>query len=271
MSEFARKFASFSGGLRMLPPYGAEAERRFGPGRQVYGNGFLLEWAYEAAGAFSFVPENGMIPGDADKNGRVSDEELLEVSDEEFGGKLFVPWKPFKHPTLGAVEIGGFTKFTKPNPPPGKYLEKLVQTYGAMYLYWASTLPRLALRETVATPEAGAFKVRAIVENIGLLPTYVTEKSVENRYAQPVVVTLTTSPGVELVMGEPRVKLGHLGGVGFDYRPALSSGQAQGGAGPSREVSWIVRAPAAGGWVEITAAAPKAGAVRKRVMLGKGN
>jgi len=55
MGAFAQKFASLSGGLRMLPPYGAEAERRFGPGRQIYGYGFLLEWAYEMTGAFSFV------------------------------------------------------------------------------------------------------------------------------------------------------------------------------------------------------------------------
>lgn len=268
MGEFARKFASLSGGLRMLPPYGAEAERRFGPGRQVYGHGFLLEWAYEMTGAYSFVPEHGMIPGDADKNGRVSDEELLAVSDQEFGGKLFVPWKPFTHPTLGAVEIGGFVKFTKPNPPPGKYLERLVQTYGAMYLYWASALPRLALRDTAATLEAGGFKVRAVVENLGLLPTSVTEKAIENHYAQPVVVTLTTGPGVDVVMGDRRVRLGHLSGVGFDYRPALSSGLAQGASGPSREVSWIVRAPASGGWVEIVATTPKAGTVRQRVALG---
>lgn len=267
MGAFARKFASLSGGLRMLPPYGAEAERRFGPGRQVYGYGFLLEWAYEMTGAFSFVPENGIIPGDTDKDGRVSDEELLGVSDQEFGGKLFVPWKAFTHPTLGAVEIGGFVKFTKPNPPPGKYLEKLTQTYGAMYLYWASTLPRLTLRDATATPVGGTFKVRAVVENVGLLPTYVTEKSIENRYARPVIVTLASSPGVDILAGDDRMKIGHLGGVGFDYRPALSSGQAQGAAGPSREVSWMVRAPASGGWVEIAATTPKAGTVRTRVAL----
>jgi hypothetical protein len=74
---------------------------------------------------------------------------------------------------------------------------------------------------------------------------------------------------VDLVMGDRRVRLGHLGGAGFDYRPALSSGLAQGASGPSREVSWIVRAPTAGGWVEIVATTPKAGTVRQRVTLGK--
>jgi len=265
MGAFAQKFASISGGLRMLPPYGAEAERRFGPGRQVYGRGFLLEWAYEMAGAYSFVPENGMIPGDADGNGRVTDEELIRVSDGEFAGSLFAPWTPFDHPTLGRVEIGGFVKFTKPNPPPGKYLERLVGVYGEMYLYWAATLPRLAFREAAASPEGDLFKVRATVENQGLLPTHVTAKAVENGYAAPVVVTLAAGPGVEVVMGAPRAVLGHLSGAGFDYRQALSSGQAAESA-PSRDVSWMVRGPA-GGWVEIVATAAKSGTIRTRVTL----
>ena len=265
MGAFAQKFTSLSGGLRMLPPYGAEAERRFGPGRQVYGHGFLLEWAYEMAGAYSFVPEHGMIPGDADGNGRVSDEELIKVSDEEFGGRLFAPWTPFDHPTLGPVEIGGFVKFTKPNPPPGKYLERLVNVYSEMYLYWASTLPRLAFGATTAEPESGLFKVRATVENQGLLPTHVTAKAVENGYADPVVVTLAAGPGVEVVMGAPRVVVGHLSGAGFDYRQPLSSGQGAESA-PSRDVSWMVRGPA-GAWVEVTATAEKAGTTRTRVTL----
>lgn len=266
MGAFAQKFASISGGLRMLPPYGAEAERRFGPGRQVYGHGFLLEWAYEMAGAFSFVPENGMIPGDADRSGRVSDEELIKVSDEEFGGRLFVPWTPFEHPTLGEVEIGGFVKFTKPNPPPGKYLERLVQVYGEMYLYWASTLPRLAFRAAAVERVGDLFKVRATVENAGLLPSHVTAKAVENGYADPVVVTLAAGPGVEVVTGSPRVVVGHVSGAGFDYRQAVSSGQAQAGSAPARDATWMVRGPE-GGWVEITATAAKAGTIRTRVTL----
>jgi len=268
MGAFAQKFASISGGLRMLPPYGDEAERRFGPGRRVYGHGFLLEWAYEMAGAYSFVPEHGMIPGDADGNGRVTDEELVKVSDEEFGGRLFAPWTPFDHPTLGPVEIGGFVKFTKPNPPPGKHLARLVRVYGEMYLYWASALPHLAFREAAATSEGDLFEVRATVENQGLLPTHVTAKAVENGYAEPVVLTLATGPGVEIVMGTPRVVVGHLSGAGFDYRQAVSSGQAQGRSAPSRDVGWMVRGPAEG-WVEITASASKAGTVRTRVTLAR--
>lgn len=268
MAAFARKVAALSGGLRMVAPYGAEAERRFGPGRQVYGYGFLMEWAYEMTGAFSFVPEHGMIPGDADRDGRVSDEELVRLSDTEFGGALFVPWKPVAHPTLGPVEIGGFVKFTKPNPPPGRYLERLVETYGALYLYWAGTLPHLVVRDASATREGPHVVVRAVVENDGLLPTYVTEKSREHGYADPVTVTIEPGPGVALVMGERRTVVGHLRGRGFDVRRAVSSGLAQERLGASREVRWLLTANrGADRSVTITARAAKAGTVRARVSL----
>jgi hypothetical protein len=260
MEAFAARFAARSGGLEILPPYGAHAQRRFG--RDVYGHGFEMEWAYEQAGAYAFSPEHGFIPGDADRDGRVTDEELIQVSDREFGGLLFVPWTPFAHPTLGPVEIGGFVKFTRPNPPPGRYLDSLVRVYGAMYQYWAETLPRLLVRDAEASVEADRIVVRAVVENAGRLPTNVTAKAVATGRAGPVVVTLATSPGVELVEGERRDTLGYLPGTGLGESAAAER------AGGSREVRWTVRAPAGPGhWVEITGAAAKAGTARVRLSL----
>jgi len=32
---------------------------------------------------------------------------LLKYQDEKFAGKMFIPWKKFKHPELGEGEIGG--------------------------------------------------------------------------------------------------------------------------------------------------------------------
>ncbi|NJD20330.1 MAG: hypothetical protein FIA95_13760 [Gemmatimonadetes bacterium] len=266
---FANRFAEISGGLKLIGNYGAEAEKRFGPGRLVYGYGTMKEWVYEMAGAFSFTVETGMLPGDYDKDGEVSDAEYLRVSDEEFGGRLFVDYKPFRHPTLGDVEIGGFTKWTKPNPPPGKYLAKLVDTYGKMSLYWASTMPHLAIRELVAQPVPGGYRVESTVENAGFLPTNVTEKSIQNGYAAPVWVTLTASPNVEVIDGTAlRRNVGHLQGIGFNFPRAVSSGGGPGGVSQSRDVSWMVHVKdGASAWVEVTAATPKAGIAVRRITL----
>ena len=42
---------------------------------------------------------------------------LLAFSDKELQGKGYVTWTPFKHPTLGDVEIGGMVPFTDTTPP----------------------------------------------------------------------------------------------------------------------------------------------------------
>ncbi len=268
---FAEKFAALSGGLKLVSNYGPEAERRFGPGRLVYGYGTLKEWVYDMTGAFGFTIETGMLPGDYNKDGSVSDEEMLRVSDEEFGGKLFVDWKPFDHPTLGSVELGGFTKWCRPNPPAGKYLQRLVDTYGAMNLYWASTLPHLAIREFTAQPIAGGFKARAVVENLGLLPTNLTEKAIENKYARPVLVTLSASPNAEVVAGEARQRIGHLPGIGFRFRRAVSSGSGSRAETGFRELTWIVHVKdQSAAWLEVQASTPKAGVAKKRVTLDPG-
>jgi hypothetical protein len=265
---FAEKWSALSGGLKLVSNYGPEAEKRFGPGRLVYGYGTMKERVYEMTGAFGFTIETGMLPGDYDKDGTVTDAEMLRVSDEEFGGRLFVDWKPFKHPTLGDVEIGGFTKWSRPNPPAGKYLQKLVDTYGKMNLYWASMLPHLAIRDVTSQPVSGGYKVKAVVENVGFLPTNVSEKSIENKYARPVLVTITASPNVEVTLGEARLKIGHLLGVGFNFPRALSSGGGPDEVSQARDVTWIVRvkdrAPA---WIEVMAATPKAGVAKRRLTL----
>jgi hypothetical protein len=248
MAAFEARFAALSGGLGFEAPYGPAAIRRFG-------------WAYEMAGAFSFSPEHGFIPGEPGPDGRVPDAELLRISDSQYGGSLFVPWTPFEHPTLGPVELGGFVKFTKPNPPPGPALERLVDVYSRMYAFWASTLPRLELPSVDVRPAGEAWLVTATVANHGALPTYVTAKALGHGYPEPVSVELILGPGVEILEGEVRRVVGHLDGIGL-------GAEAPGTTGPvAQTVSWRVRSTGADAWVEVSAATPKAGAVRQRVVL----
>lgn len=61
---------------------------------------------------------------DEDEDKKISQDEILSFLDNEAGGKWFVPWKPYDHPQLGRVEIGGLVnKFSVENPPP-EFLEK---------------------------------------------------------------------------------------------------------------------------------------------------
>ena len=90
-----------------------------------------------------------------------------------------------------------------------------------------------------------------------------------NEVARPVLVTLTTSPNVEIVAGDARFEIGHLLGTAFQFGRAVSSGSASGGASQSRPVSWVVRSrDRAAGWVEVVASTPKAGVARTLLTVG---
>ena len=256
LTAFVAPLDALPGGAPMRSPHGAIALSR--AGRLEYGFGVLIDWASEQHGAFAVAPELGLTPGDADGDGEVSDRELLQLSDREFGGRLFVPWKPFAHPTLGRVEIGGFVKFARDNPPAGAPLERAARAWAGVYAAWASRLPRLQLDGVTTVAEHGGITIRATVENAGALPTNVTTRAVAQRSAAPVVVTLTVSPGVELLGDTARLDIGALPG-----RDAPDGSHR-------RELVWAVRLPAdAQGthWAEIVVSSVKAGTVRRRVAL----
>src|SRR4030065_2987880 len=79
---------------------------------------------------------------------------LLAWSDKELGKTGFVEWKPFKHPTLGDVEIGGAVPFTD-NTPPAKMIDGLVkgQVPGARGV--AKKMARIKIADTAVQKLSG--------------------------------------------------------------------------------------------------------------------
>lgn len=47
-----------------------------------------------------------------------AERERLKFSDNLAQGELFKPWKPFKHPQSGDIEIGGWVKMSSRLPHP---------------------------------------------------------------------------------------------------------------------------------------------------------
>jgi hypothetical protein len=83
----------------------------------------------------------------------------------------FVNWTPYKHPTLGDVEIGGFKPYATTNPPISK-IPELGKAHAEFALYLASLFPRIAVADLSATNLGGGlFRIKAEVENKGFLPT----------------------------------------------------------------------------------------------------
>ena len=147
---------------------------------------------------------------------------LLAWSDKELGGKGFVAWKPFKHPTLGDVEIGGAVPFTD-NTPPAKMIDGLLTGQVPWVFEVAKKMARIGIADAkVKKLGSGVYEVKAWIENKGGLP-YPTAMAGRNQHVLPVIVTLG-GQGFEIVQGKKR--------------SLVQTVPAQG----SQPVTWIVRA-----------------------------
>jgi hypothetical protein len=146
---------------------------------------------------------------------------LLAFSDAELEGKGFVPWKPFPHPTLGEVEIGGAVPFTDNTPPPGK-IESLLKGQVPWVFEVAGEMARIQIAQTkVESLGSDVYRVEVWVENIGTFP-YPTAMGKRNTRILPVVVTLE-GQGLSIVEGKPRMLIQTIDGH------------------KSVKVSWIIR------------------------------
>jgi murein tripeptide amidase MpaA len=196
------------------------------------------------------------------------DLKLLKWSDEQCGGKAHVNWRPFKHPQLGDVEIGGWDKMNYWRNPPPHLREREVARFPAWMTQIALSLPKLEhVRTEVRALGPDTWRVRFAVANAGYLPAYVTKRALERKTVRGVVfeIHLPDQAEVSLVSGKHREEGPQLEG----HAPKVS----QQAFLPNREITadravgeWVVRAPK-GTHIALTARADRAGAVRAEVSL----
>ena len=191
---------------------------------------------------------------DYDRNGRVDETEVFRWHDENRAGKDdFRPWTPYRHPTLGDVEIGGWNpKFYSQNPPPD-LLETWARNEALFNLYLAQQLPHVRVASVEASPvggSPGAWEVRATVTNEGLIPTAL-EVAKRVKMVKPDTVTLALAAGQSLAKapaGEPA------------QRAAVEVGWLK--PGETRTVSWRVAGP---GRATVTVGSTRGGVDRKDI------
>jgi hypothetical protein len=160
---------------------------------------------YELFGIFSMGDEHWESP-DYNKDGDVSEEERLRWNDWEMGGRLFVNWHPFKHPTLGDVEIGGWVR-SKNSPPEGKLIQKECEMGNDYVLYVAGIAPKIKVGKVdIKDKKNGIYQVEIAVENQGLIPT-ATQQAEALGLAEAIVLEAWPDENLEVLFGEPRVKL----------------------------------------------------------------
>lgn len=222
-------------------------------------HGDFATWTYEQLGLLVFCDElwdvrarGGKDYVELSKMNKERDLDGLEEvelgalkwNDEVLHGEGFVDWRPFEHPQLGPVELGGWDRILRNNAPP-KLLEETCEKMTQFLTAHAQASPRLRAEfyEVKAVGD-GVYRIAVAVRNDGHLPTNVTRQAVKMQQAPPVEARILLAEGDELVVGEVVEEIGHL--------------ERYGGR---KKVEWVVRfAGEVGGRVEIVS--KKAGVVR---------
>jgi hypothetical protein len=194
------------------------------------------------------------------------DLKLLKWSDEQCDGQAHNDWRPFQHPQLGAVEIGGWDRMNYWRNPPPALREREAARFPAWLTQIGLALPKLEVLSTgVEALGPGTWRVKFAVANAGYLPSYVTKRAIERKTARACVFEIGLPEGASLVHGRRRIE-----GPQLEGHAPKNSLQA---FLPEREVTadralaeWVVRAPA-GTTLTLKARAGRAGAVEASVVL----
>ncbi len=145
-----------------------------------YGNSFELlydsygdttDHTYGRHGAISFVVELNGTQQDFNNDKRVSPEETMKFNDELTQGRMFVDWKPYKHPQYGDIEIGGYKHDT--GRPPEGFLNVEECHRNAMFILFSGYhLPLLKMQTPEVTKvKDGLYRVHVPILNERGIPS----------------------------------------------------------------------------------------------------
>jgi murein tripeptide amidase MpaA len=272
-----KRFSELGAKLTGYPAISIWHDFKYHPKEVISGT---QDWMYEHLGALFWVVEIWAPNREAGitdykwidwyREHPVEDDlKLIKWSDEHCGGQAHVDWKPFMHPQLGAVEIGGWDKMNFWRNPPPPLREREAARFPRWMTTIALSLPKLELLRTeVRALGPDTWRVRIAVANSGWLPSYVSKRALERKTVRGVIFEIhipDNDGAVSLVSGKPRMEGPQLEG----HAPKTS----QNAFLPGREITadravgeWVVRAPK-GTRLAIGARSDRAGAVRAEVVL----
>lgn len=233
----------------------------------------LTEWAYEQHGIIAYTSElwdrlgragiqrEAFLQADTPEKREATQLQLLAWNDRELGGRGFINWRPFSHPQLGEVEIGGWDpKFVLQNPP-AHLLEAECHRNALWALRGAAALPEVGVAEVKAQlVEENVWKLTAVFDNGGYLPTYGTNKARQVGAVKPDRAFIEGE--FQLLSGRREHEIGFLGG----YLNGQTTGYGVMPLQPSSRVTWLLRAKP-GTELTIGIKSQRGGLAKRRLVL----
>lgn len=244
----------------------------FTPDKSLKRYGSSIDWSFGALGIPTFSTElwdvfkaAGIQRTDFYPLRHFSENDQLKLlawQDNSLGGDGFMPWTPFDHPQLGRVEIGGWKRiYTFRNPPPAQYLREMAAVNCRFTLRHAAASPKLRLRDCqVEALGDHLHRISATVENIGFLPTNLSQQAIAMHEAKPVTVELTGPSEMQPIHGALRQEIGHLAGR---FQRNMAYSRFYDWPLSSKAVQWTVRLPAdVSAHFQLRAGCPRSGFVQ---------
>jgi len=175
------------------------------------------------------------------------DRQLLRWMDNE-GVDGFVNWTKYNHTDLGEVEIGGFKPDAVTNPPAAR-IASLGASHAEFAVYLSSLYAKVKIAETEVTDHGGGiFRIRAVVENVGILPTAFAQ-GVTARSVKPTMVQLGVDPEA-IISGSNKTNF-------F---------QALAGSGNRQKYEWLIKGNS-GDRIELKVVSQKGGSDKTTITL----
>ena len=249
-------------------------EFQYMPGEHISGS---FDWIYEHLGMFTWTIEIWNPKKEAGIESKEwihwfrdhpieDDLKIFEWAQRVSSNQGHLDWKPFDHPQLGKVEIGGWNRMhVFANPPPA-LREKEIARFPQWLLWQALISPKLEIGSVEVTsvgPET--WRVRLIVQNSGWLPTYVTKMAVKRKLLRGVLAEIKLPAGVELVSGKPREEMGELEGWAYMHT-GISFWPNKKVTADRAHVDWVIKGKAASK-LQIAAWHERAGRLEASVTL----
>jgi hypothetical protein len=259
------------------PTVSGHDEFLYEPDKPLHGD--LTDYAYNQRGAIAYVVELWDLfhqlgiprpPKFVQYYERLTRGDAVRLAwwdKQENGGRVFLPWKPFRHPQLGDVEIGGVDpRFGVWNPPLA-LLDQVCAQQAAAFLRVAAMAPAVRVGRVDRTNLPGELvRVDVRVENHGYLGTYGLPSAKKLDFNEPVFARCETDGCVLVDPGASHQVLGHLDGWGHGLHTGANLAAYPAGRGSTNAAtaSYLVRGRGA---LRLEIGAARVGWIRETISL----
>jgi len=224
------------------------------PGKPLHGD--LSDFAYHQRGAVSYVVELWDLFAQlgaprkkpfVEHYAHLTRDELVRLGKWDAvqnASRLLRPWRPFMHPQLGQVEVGGLDPRVGISNPPYEMLPKICAQHSAHALRVIALAPSVVVEACAVTNLGGDLRsVELTVANHGYLPTYVLSSAKKLPWNEPLHVDVRCEGASLASPTEAHREVGHLDGWGrglYDDEASIFFQRSRGSTG-KKTLRWVVR------------------------------